>query len=417
MENEEEGKLNTTDAAWEGRIQKQRKRRRIRWWVALLPIFLLITLVLFRALVFEVYMIPTPSCANTLIPGDYIIVTKYSYGARMPITPVAIPFYHSTIPGTKVNSYVDGIRLPYMRLPGGKVHRGDFVVFNHPMGDTVVLEQPYMLYHDFKENAFREYQLDEEGFIKQVAFNYTIVTRPVDRRENYIKRCVALPGDTVQVIRGNLFVNNNLQAYPKEGLRLYRLLASEKQREKLMELGDMGIEDVSEMYSFEGNEGLIVRMEERQKTELLKKKYCDSIEEFYVGEKARWEYTFFPYDSANYNWNVDNYGPFYLPKRGDVITLTDSTYNFYARAICVYEGNKVEKINGKYFINGNIQSTYTFKFNYYWMMGDNRHNSLDSRYWGYVPEDHLVGKAQIIVFSSGTKTGSFSLDRFFKKIE
>jgi signal peptidase I len=393
-------------------------RRRFRWWIVLLPFMLVFVLASIRYLFFEVYMIPTPSCANTLMPGDYILVSKLSYGPRLPITPVAIPFYHSFIPGTYIKSYSSSITLPYMRLPGGKPHRGDLMVFNNPMGDSVIMEMPNSTFHDFMMNACEKYKVDESEFYKTLLPQFTLITHPVDRRENYIKRCVALPGDLISVSKSQLMVNGQLQPYPLEGLRLYYVYLRKNSLDDLPSLKQYELESLNNMLEIHDATILLLRMEVSDVQKLSSLKGIDSIVPYAELPNTR-NYTngIFPYNEAVFNWNADNYGPLYLPRKGDVVLLDDSTYSLYSRAIVVYENNKVEKVNGHFIINGKPAATYTFKMDYYWLMGDNRHNSLDSRFWGYVPEDHIIGKAEWVLFSKDPATSDWRFGRYFKQIK
>ena len=327
---------------------------------------------------------------------------------------------HHSIGGTNIRSYTDLIELPYLRLPGfEKVKRNDLLVFNFPAGDTVVLENQGPSYYDLVRFAAYQNQVDyntaRQMFWSQSG--YHIVARPVDKRENYLKRCVAIPGDKLQIINGELFINDKPAYQPQNLYTPYSLVMKEgsAMSEQLAEA--LQIENINMRFGALPANHFITLMT-KQSADSLRSMHLTNIDTpFYypAGQVQEPIANIFPNDLQRYHWNVDNFGPIYIPKRGGTITLTDSIYPQYDRVIRVYENNKVERTGGKFFINGKETTTYTFKMDYYWMMGDNRHNSQDSRYWGFVPEDHISGKAWFIYFSK-SRTGEIRWNRIFNSI-
>ncbi len=374
-------------------VVKNYKKSGIREWIDAAA-FAVVAATLIRTFVFEAYTIPTPSMEKTLLVNDFLFVSKSTYGPRIPNTPIAMPFVHHTIPGINTKSYVEWIHIPYTRWFASPVKRNDAVVFNFPVNDTLINDEVNFgsrtTYYEAVRQLGRERVWQDYGDI--------IVTRPVDKRENFIKRCVGIAGDTIRVITGKLHVNGKPEDYFPQSERYYLLQIPDGiylDEEKLAELGirvRISQEDVKQLK----NNLYQVNITNEEKANLkLPAGYI--LSDFIFDHRN----DLFPYydDSTGKTWSADDYGPLWIPKKGASIPLTADNVIRYRRCIEVYEGNTFENKGGKYFINGVEASSYQFKMNYYWLMGDNRHNSLDSRYWGFVPEDHVVGKASLIWFS------------------
>ena len=369
-------------------------------------VFATVVATLIHIFFFQMYVIPSSSMEKSLLVGDYLYVSKVTYGPQMPNTPVAFPFVHHTMPFSQTKkSFSEAIKLPYKRLKGlRQIERNDVVVFNFPAGDTVLVENQAVTYYDVLRDYQEQYgkQKGRELLEKQ----YNIVYRPVDKRENYIKRCVALPGDSIKIVDGELFINGKVQDKVVEKQYCYSINTSEPLSQYAID--ELGITEISGS----GNNyfsPLTDQMVER----LLKMKNVKSVTRYIATDES------FPHD-PHYKWTADNMGSLWIPKKGATITLTQENLPLYERIIDVYEDNDLEVKNGEIFINGEKAESYTFKMDYYWMMGDNHHNSADSRYWGFVPEDHIVGKASFI-WMSADQRGSFPTNirwnRLFNKVK
>ncbi len=379
---------------WEKKEEtKQKPKSALReWWDAIL--FAVVAATLIRWLIMEAYTIPTPSMENSMLVGDFLFVSKFHYGTRTPRTPLQIPLTHQKIWFTNIPSYLDWVQLPTYRLPGfTHVKRNDVVVFNVP---------------GIAENNYPNMN------------SSTWIDYPVDLKTNYIKRCVAVPGDVLELKDRQLFINGEAQPNPPEEQLSYLVTSKDEINERNLEKLDIDPDD----YSFQGrpetNKVVYQMFLTKAKVDELKAlPYITSVSEDYrthEGPDAR----IFP-GTKYTKWNGDNYGPLTIPKEGMKIVINDSTLYTYGRTIKDYDLNKDVKIEGdKLIIDGKEVVEYTFKQNYYFMMGDNRHNSLDSRYWGFVPEDHIVGKG-FFIWLSINKHGNFlnkiRWNRFFKLVK
>ena len=370
----------------------KKKKSRSREWVDAI-LFAVIAATIIRVFFIEAYTIPTGSMERSLLIGDFLFVSKVNYGPRVPMTPVAFPFAHHTMPLTGTKAYWDGVQWKYRRLPGlSEIKRNDVVVFNYPQGDTVALEIQDVDYYKMVRS---------EGW-DAINKHYTVVSRPVDKRENYIKRCIGIAGDVISMKDGLVSVNGKPEKLKSTGQMTYAVTfkTADINFSVFEDLGFNISEDINQSspntYSFTGTEPMMDKVS--------KLDFVQSVKEVTQPEGYQ-EKDVFPFDSKR-NWNADNFGPILIPKKGMTVQLDSASMPLYERSIRIYEGNKLEKAGNGWLINGKPATSYTFKMDYYWMMGDNRHNSLDSRYWGFVPEDHIVGKALFIWMSYNTN-GSF----------
>ncbi|GAA4101517.1 signal peptidase I [Mucilaginibacter panaciglaebae] len=343
------------------------KKSKTREWVDAV-VFAVVAATIIRGLLFSAYAIPSGSMEGTELTGDYLFVSKISYGPRIANTPLAVPFTEPVMYGIK--TYSGAIQLPYFRLPGlGHIRNQDIVVFNKP---------------------------DEAGP------GYNI---PVDERTTLIKRCQAIPGDVLTIINGQVYINGKAaRNAPKQQTSYTVQITGLPINPDIMREQNISIRQQLGPDSYEM---------------IMPSSAADIIKGYsnvksitpVIAPAGSYDPEIFPHNEK-FKWNVDNYGPIRLPKKGWTTPLNDSTLTLYRRAIEVYENNKVAINGNDILINGKKAGSYTFKMDYYWMMGDNRHDSLDSRFWGYVPEDHVIGKAMLTFFSTDSTQSFFNRIRW-----
>mgnify|MGYP000495034548 CR=1 FL=1 len=390
------------------------KKSTTREWVESL-VFAVFAAAFIRMFLIEAYVIPTPSMEGSLNVGDFLFVSKAHYGIRTPMTVAMVPLLHNRIPGLNTESYIKEPSLPYYRLPAIQdVQRGEPFVFNWPVGDSVYITP---------ERSYTANQLKRMGVTNFKQFGDLIV-RPIDKKDHYIKRCVAIAGDTLSIKDGRIYIDGEPEKVPTH--RQFRYTVELPQGanvypEKLDKIGiDMGdsalkydrrYANLSYVFQLEGKD--ILFLDDAQ---------VQQLKEMYPGIKIEKEVNapdparVFPHSEDFYkDWSVDNYGPIWIPAKGESIALTPKNIEIYGRAIRVYEGNTLTREGGQYFVNGKATKRYTFKQDYYWAMGDNRHNSEDSRAWGFVPHHHIVGKPLFIWFSTkeGNISNGINWDRIF----
>jgi signal peptidase I len=391
----------------------------IEWLDAL--IFAIIAVSLINIFLFQNYKIPTGSMEKSLLIGDHLFVSKIAYGPRMPNTPIAFPFTQNTMPITKGKSWSDIIHWPYKRLSGiGKVKNNDPIVFNFPAGDTVVIEDQVPSYYEIisraaqnlKDRAYHNtHVLKNDSYYvnlarKDIRDRFHIIYRPVDRRDNYVKRCIGIPGDTINIVGGTVFVNGKRLPENNTQQTTYSINTNGTTiNPKAFERLNISIADQQQ---FTGGYELPLTKENSQK--IAKFTNVTDVKPIYSKPKE-FDPSIFPY-SKTLKWNRDNFGPVWIPAKGTTIKIDTSNIGLYERIIGVYEKNILKVVGDKIFINGIPADSYTFKMDYYWMMGDSRHRSADSRYWGFVPEDHIVGRPEFIWLSIDKEAKGFKKIRF-----
>ncbi len=378
--------------------KEKSNRGAVREWADAI-LFAIIAATIIRTFLIEAFTIPSSSMEKTLLNGDYLFVSKLSYGPRIPMTPLSIPFVHSSFMGKK--SYIESVQLPYYRLPGfGNIVRNDVVVFNFPEGDTVALMNTNTTYY----GLCRQYGRDKIWANSEIAYH------PVDKEDNYIKRCVAIPGDTLQIVDRTLMINGKEAYLSNTAQYNYEIKSDGNFNEE--RLKELSINEPAQITKQGYNYAYPLT-----KQNLEKLKQFSNVKEIVPQQLSKDEYMpnsgddVFPH-SNNFLWNRDNYGPLVIPKQGVTIKLTPDNLPLYERLISLYEKNDLKVKDGKIYINGQEKDSYTFQQDYYWLMGDNRHNSLDSRYWGFVPEDHIVGKGVFVWMSLDPYVSGFKKFRW-----
>ena len=410
--------------AWKNPRNKSLKKV-AEWADAIL--FALVAVYFINLFIFQMYKIPTSSLEKSLLVGDYLMVNKMSYGPRIPNTPLSFPLVQHTFPIINTKSYIEWPQWDYKRLKGlGHVKRNDIVVFNYPAGDTVALKRPSNEDYYMSVRAFGRARVwaDKNNF-------GDIVYRPVDRRENYVKRCIGMPGDSLQIINNEVYINRTLLPSPKNAQfnyfvetqggfwsdRQFRALNVSVDDKKLLNNYPVYFERAKIEQNEEGTYNPVYWIP-------LTKEALQTIEKNGWARSVRIEPDSIYKESENdvypfidsLRWSRDNYGPIWIPRKGATIELNDLNLAFYSRCITAFEGNSLSIKDGQILINGNPANSYTFKYDYYFMMGDNRHNSQDSRSWGFVPEDHIVGKPILIWLSTDKDRSLFNGGIRWKRI-
>ncbi|GAB4452126.1 MAG: S26 family signal peptidase [Bacteroidia bacterium] len=413
----------------------------IKEWVDPI-VFATIAASIIRTFFIEAFTIPTSSLEKTLMVGDFLFVNKLAYGPRIPQTVIAFPFSHHTLIGTeRIPAYVDWVKLPYMRIPlGGKVERNEIVVFNYPDGDTVIQNMQDISYYQAvrliamlmkNEDLRAGKSVADDNYYNKLAYEYVhqpnninplndrpfgkIVARPVDKREHYVKRCVAIAGDTLEIKDGIIYLNGKEQPTPEHAQFKYyvttkgALFGERMERNGRIVLSNFQLLDNLDIYIGEADlvqtqQDTCVYLLTMPRQTVEKVKQLDGVikVERKIDPKGQRDITIFPHNEK-FPWNNDNFGPLVIPQKGMTIKMDSNNYILYRTILTTYDDfgkvHQVEMKNGKVYYDGKPIDTYTFKQDYYWMMGDNRHNSADSRSWGFVPFDHIVGEPFFIWFS------------------
>ena len=422
---------------------KNKTLYQIMGWIDAI-VFALIAVYFVNIYLFQNYAIPSSSLEKSLLVGDHLYVSKVAYGPRKPMTPLTMPLTQNQFPGG-AKSYFDKPQWPYERIKGfGKIKLNEIVVFNYPAGDTIVTapgmssaDYYSMIVYPLGKSLCKEIELDSLTTLEQrrvYDFYYNvgrkyivqndnhfgkIMARPVDRRENYVKRCVGLPGQTLEIKNGIIYLDGVANKEPDAAQTNYHVTLKHSIPEKLRKELRLSQEDLPDSKNRQGSVTIPLT---RKAAEILASK-TEIVQDIspirYVPEDCEW---LFP-SNKNTHWTIDDYGPIWIPAKGATVQLDLENLPFYERIIKNYEGNDLKVENdGTILINGQKADSYTFKMDYYWMMGDNRQNSADSRFWGYVPEDHIVGRPVFIWLSldkdkNWGQKGKIRWNRLFRSVK
>lgn len=400
--------------------------RTVMSWVDAI-VFALVAVYFVNIYFFQNYTIPSSSLEKSLLVGDYLFVSKMAYGPRVPQTPLHAPLCQHTLPMGIGKSYIESVQWDYKRVTPKKVTLNDIVVFNYPAGDTVaynfqntdyyrLCKELYMYNMDVPSNLDSMSALEQYRFYNhaiQVGSDYVksvpsqfgeVMWRPVDRRENYVKRCVGLPGQTLEIRDHIIYLDGVANKEPEDVQYNYDVVLKHTLPESLIRELGISQEDLTALRQY-GNMPLTA------KTKAALEARPDLVEsiKYHPQDEAGLLYPL----NGHTGWTCDNYGPIWIPAKGETVSLNMENLPIYERPIRVYEGNDLTVTDdGRILINGEEVKEYTFKMDYYWMQGDNRHNSADSRYWGFVPEDHIVGKPLVVWLSMDPDRSGFSSIRW-----
>lgn len=391
-------------------------------------VFALIAVYFINTYLFQNYKIPTSSLEKSLLVGDYLLVDKVTYGPRVPMTPLSFPLAQHTLPVLNCKSYIETPSWDYRRLAGlDTIKALDIVVFNFPAGDTVAMKMQMPDYYTLCEYYGRENVWKNKEVFGEID------VRPVDRRENYVKRCVGLPGDSLQIIDGQIYINGMIQKNPANLQKNYLVMTDGRKisDEQFKRLG-VSVDDRTLINSWRNGDIILQNLQYPMNENKsynpvyylpLTVQSLNMIRNFpnvleVIEDPDLFSHQVYP--KAYTHWTRDDYGPIYIPRKGATVQVNMENYPLYERLIRTYEGNDLQVKDSTIYINGEVATEYTFKMNYYWMMGDNRHNSEDSRFWGYVPEDHIVGKPLFVWLSIDKDKSGFNAirwNRFFKWVD
>ena len=428
---------------WWKSIENKFLRELMSWVDAI--VFAIVAVWVLQNFFFQNFQIPTTSLEKTMMAGDYLLVSKYHYGPRIPMTPLSLPIFQHTITlGSKnlCKSYIEKPQLGYRRMPGlGQVSRGDIVVFNYPMGDSIMVNHPEEDYYQSKHYLMNVQGYSQEQFDRIAG---PVFCRPVDRCENYVKRCIGLPGETLLIKERQVYIDGEAMQDPVE-LQQMRLVYTKAPNAVITNTywHNLGVYTRGngstlspDVYEYSPDQVAQIAPFLHIEPDSISGKYnhlyrvnltVAKAEKLAEKQEVAWVIYepmemqdasgVFP-KSKLFHWHHNNFGPLWIPKRGESIDLTPETEALYGRCIRVYEHNTLTRdAQGQYLLNGEPASSYTFQMDYYWMMGDNRDNSLDSRFWGFVPESHIVGTPLFVWISIDQETGQWRWDRLFKKVK